>query len=65
MSGGATTCVDITMVNIIPIRGFIALCPELMPKSFTVDNVTEAREKGVRGVFLEGEIASIIEDEKK
>lgn len=65
MSGGATACVDITMVNIIPIRGFIALCPELMPKSFTADSVTKAKERGVKGVFLEGENASILEDEER
>lgn len=65
MSGGATATVDFTMADIIPITGFIALCPELKPKSFTKDSVKRAMDRGVKGVFMEGEHGTIVDDEKK
>lgn len=65
MSGGATATLEFTMSNTIPIKGFIALCPELKPSSFTKDSVSNALNRGVRGVFMEGEHARIVDDEEK
>jgi predicted esterase len=64
-SGGAITSIDITMSNAIPIRGFIALCPEIKPEAFTGDNVQRASERGVRGVFMEGELALPVKSEEE
>lgn len=53
-SGGATAAIDITMANIIPIKGFISLCSQ-KPKSFTKENIEIANQRGIKGVFMEGE----------
>jgi predicted esterase len=53
-SGGATAAIDITMANIIPIKGFISLCSQ-KPKSFTKKNIEIANQRGIKGVFMEGE----------
>jgi predicted esterase len=64
-SGGAITSVDFTLSNIIPIRGFIALCPEIKPEAFTKENVEVAAARGVRGVFMEGELVLPIKCEEE
>jgi len=65
MSGGATAALEFTMANVIPIKGFITLCPELQPSSFTKESVGIANKRGVKGVFMEGEYADLIDDEVK
>jgi predicted esterase len=64
-SGGAITAIDFTMSNVIPIRGFIALCPEIKPEAFTRENVQLASERGVRGVIMEGELALPLKSEEE
>lgn len=54
-SGGAITAVDISFAAVLPVRGFVALCPEWKPAGFTPENVTAAAARGLRGVILEGE----------
>ncbi|QVK17605.1 hypothetical protein KHQ81_12210 [Mycoplasmatota bacterium] len=54
-SGGAIAAIDITMANEIPVRGFISLCPDEKPHSFTKENVMNACKRGIKGVFMEGE----------
>jgi len=54
-SGGAITALDITFANVIPIKGFVAIGPDF-PESFIKDNVKLAAERGVRGIFMEGEV---------
>lgn len=63
-SGGAITALDITFANIIPIRGFIAVGPDL-PKSFTRENVNLAAERGVRGIFMEGEVLIPLDEQEE
>ncbi|MDU4890109.1 MAG: hypothetical protein E6344_08975 [Clostridium sp.] len=63
-SGGAITALDITFAGVIPIKGFIAIGPDL-PKSFTKDNVKLAAERGVRGIFMEGEILVPLEEQEE
>jgi predicted esterase len=53
-SGGATAAIDFTMSNVIPIKGFISLCSQ-KPKSFTKENIKIANQRGIKGVFMEGE----------
>jgi len=62
-SSGASTSVEITMANIIPIKGFISLCPDDKPKIFSKAKVEEAIERGVKGVFMEGEQSLPVPDE--
>lgn len=63
MSGGATAALEFTMADLFPIKGFVALCPELQPSSFSKNTVELACRRGVRGVFMEGEHARYVEDE--
>ena len=63
-SGGAITALDITFANVIPIKGFIAIGPDF-PESFTKENVKLAAERGVRGIFMEGEILIPLEEQEE
>ncbi len=54
-SGGAIAAIEIAMANTLPVRGFISLCPNLKPDSFSRENVERAIQRGVKGVILEGE----------
>lgn len=63
-SGGAITALDITFANVIPIKGFIGIGPDF-PKSFTKENVKLAVERGVRGIFMEGEIIIPLEEQEE
>jgi predicted esterase len=65
MSGGATAALEFTMADLFPIKGFITLCPELQPSGLSKESVKMAVERGVKGVFMEGEHARMIEDEQK
>lgn len=63
-SGGAITALDITFANIIPIKGFIAIGPDF-PESFTKENVKLAAERGVGGVFMEGEVIIPLKEQEE
>jgi len=63
-SGGAITALDITFANAIPIKGFIAIGPDFT-ESFTKVNVKLAAERGVRGIFMEGEIIMPLEEQEE
>lgn len=63
-SGGAITALDITFANVIPIKGFIAIGPDFT-ESFTKVNVKLAAERGVRGIFMEGEIIMPLEEQEE
>lgn len=54
-SGGAMASVDFAMAEVLPLKGFISLCPGKIPASFTKENAERALRKGIRGVVLEGE----------
>lgn len=64
-SGGAIAAVDISVSNVLPIKGFISLCPEIKPDSFTKENVESAVNRGVKGVFMEGEKVIPMPDEEE
>ncbi|HCO74520.1 MAG TPA: hypothetical protein DIT16_06660 [Clostridium sp.] len=63
-SGGAITALDITFANVIPIKGFIAIGPDF-PESFTKENVKLAAERGVGGVFMEGEVIIPLKEQEE
>lgn len=54
-SSGAVASFEILLNGLIPIKGFITLCPA-KPKSFTAENIQKAKEKGVSGVLLTTEM---------
>lgn len=64
-SGGSIASIDITMANEFPVKGFIALCPDEKPESFTKENVHYAMERGIKGVFMEGEYDIPVHDEEE
>ena len=63
-SGGAITALDLTLANIFPIKGFVCQSPELKPKGFSIRSVRRAAERGVKGVFMEGEKVIPVPDEQ-
>jgi len=50
--------------SVIPIKGFIAIGPDFT-ESFTKVNVKLAAERGVRGIFMEGEIIMPLEEQEE
>lgn len=55
-SGGAMISVEFTLGDVIPLKGFIALCPGTLSDYFSVEKAEAAVKRGVRGVILEGEL---------
>jgi len=53
-SSGSLAALEIVLSNVIPVAGFIALCPDL-PESFSEENVKNAKDRGIRGVLITGE----------
>lgn len=64
-SGGSIASIDITMSNMLPVKGFIALCPDEKPECFTKENVQYAVKRGIKGVFMEGEYDIPVPDEEE
>jgi hypothetical protein len=55
-SGGANASIDIVLADIMPVRGFVALCPGgEMLKSFDKAAVKRAADQSAKGVIFEGE----------
>ncbi|MCM1989938.1 alpha/beta hydrolase [Oceanirhabdus seepicola] len=53
-SGGSVASIDITISNLIPVKGAIPLC-SFKPRSFTEENVKGALQRGVKFVFMDGQ----------
>lgn len=64
-SGGAIATIDFIMSNVLPIKGFICLCPHEKPETFSKENVELAAARGVKGIFMEGELELPIECEEE
>lgn len=62
-SGGAIASVNFALSGIAPIKGVVALCPEVKPPAFTDENVRKAVKRGLRCVFMEGENVLPVNDE--
>ncbi len=56
-SGGAIASIDIALSNAIPVKGFISLCPSMIPDAYTPENIKAAVQRGVKGFMMEGEEA--------
>lgn len=64
-SGGAIASLQFVMSDIVPIKGFIGLCPEEKPPAFTKENVRKAAQNGAKGVFMEGELMLPVAEEEE
>ena len=53
-SGGASVSIDIALKDIFPVKGFIALGPD-KPEGFSRELYENARQRGTRGVIMDGE----------
>ena len=53
-SAGGTVSIDVVVNDVLPVKGFIALGPD-KPQEFTREQVEKARQRGCRGVIMEGE----------
>ena len=54
-SAGGVAALEVTLCDLIPVAGFIVLCPA-KPESFHDENIIEAKERGVRGTILTTEM---------
>jgi hypothetical protein len=64
-SGGAIMSTEVALAGDLPVRGWIALCPEIKPPSFTSDNLQLIKKRGVKAVFLEGALKAWLPDEQQ
>lgn len=64
-SAGAATALDLVFGQMVPAVGFIGLCAGDIPEHFTRERVEVAKERGVRGVFFEGEEVWPDDEEEK
>ena len=55
-SGGAMISIDFTLGEVLPLKGFIALCPGSVSDYFSVEKIETAMKRGIKGVILEGEL---------
>ncbi len=63
-SAGGEASLELVLSGVVPARGFIVLCPA-KPKSFTIENIRKAAEKGIRGVLLTTEFDARVEEQKE
>jgi predicted peptidase len=65
ISAGGYTAMDITINNIFPTNGFIAICPDVTADDFKMNNIKKAKQLGIRGVIISGENDYNINDQKQ
>jgi predicted esterase len=53
-SAGGTVSIDAVVNDVLPAKGFIALGPD-KPETFAPEGIAASRQRGCRGVILEGE----------
>jgi predicted esterase len=63
-SSGGVAALEIVMEQIIPVSGFIALCPA-RSGAFTEENIRKAKKRGVRGTILTTEMDPRLADQKE
>jgi predicted esterase len=54
-SAGAMAALDLVLEDIVPVRGFVALCPG-KPENFSVEAIGAAGDRGLRGTILTTEM---------
>jgi len=63
-SQGGTMAMDFALNGIIPIKGFIALCPD-QPNNFSKEGIESMIEKNIKGIILTGENDGALPEQKK
>jgi len=63
-SQGGGLSMQISLQNIIPVRGFISLCP-IKPEGITITNIVEMNNRNMHGVILTGENDSYLTIQKE
>ncbi|MCG8570389.1 MAG: hypothetical protein MJB14_09640 [Spirochaetes bacterium] len=63
-SGGSMASLYCVLANHISVKGFICLCPSMIP-NLTDDNIQGALNRGMKGVIFEGEMNKGEEDIQK
>jgi predicted esterase len=65
-SQGGKMAIDIAMNQVIPVRGFVTLCPGVSEKDkIEIKKIKEANEKKVSGVIITGDQDESLKDQKK
>lgn len=63
-SQGATMAMDFALNNMIPVKGFIALCPD-QPEGFSKESVQAMMERNIKGIILTGEKDGCLPEQKE
>jgi len=63
-SSGGVASLEIVLQDILPVRGFIVLCPA-KPDSFTLKNVKGAKARGIKGTLLTTEMDTRLDNQKE
>jgi len=63
-SQGGGLSIQISLQNIIPVRGFVSLCP-IKPDGITITNIVEMNNRNMHGVILTGENDSYLTIQKE
>jgi SAM-dependent methyltransferase/predicted esterase len=62
-SSGGVAALMVTLDEVLPVAGFVVLCPA-RPEGFTAEKVREAARRGIRGVLLTTEMDRRLEDQR-
>jgi acetyl esterase/lipase len=62
-SSGGVAALMVTLDEVLPVSGFVVLCPA-RPEGFTAGKVREAARRGIRGVLLTTEMDLRLEDQR-
>jgi predicted esterase len=63
-SSGGVAALEVVLKNTLPVRGFVALCPA-KPEPFDPEDVSAARDRGIRGTIITTEMDNRIEQQKE
>lgn len=55
MSAGGYTALDVAIHAILPVSGFVAVCPETELEDYDKYSIQKASEKGLKGIIISGE----------
>lgn len=63
-SSGGVASLEVALRDVVPIRGFVVLCPA-MPDAFAAADVRAARDRGVRGTILTTEMDGRVDQQQR
>jgi predicted esterase len=65
MSAGGYTAMDIAIHEILPVGGFVAVCPETEPGDYAYQHILNTSSSGLKGVIISGEQDYFLTQQKK